>query len=345
MKDKRIWNLIGRQLAGEATPEELDEIDVWLRSHPDHAWLYQSIGAYWQNNKKIPESDASRAWYALSRKIHQVAPAEEKVNSAKKYSFYRFYRIAAAVALCLLAAWLLFQYGAQRLLNLTATIEENARGIRSELMLPDGSQVWLNADSKLTYHQNFGETSRTVYLTGEAFFEVVKNPAIPFIIDLGAHQIQVLGTSFNVKSYADDKIVETSVVTGKVKFIKHGAHSEKDDSVYFITPNHKLAFFKDSGQVEKVAVDSREDRAWIEGKLVFKNEPWSQIAKTLERTYNVTIGFEDPSIKNCRLTATFQEENIEEVLQLIAMTGDFSYEIQRQVLIKGQGCISNQANH
>lgn len=344
MKEGRIWNLIGKQLAGEATAEELAELEHWLHSLPNHALLYQSVRAYWQNKKKIPDSDAWPVWYAIEQKINQNDTEESTVKISEKHRFYLTFKVAAAATLLLLAAWFLFQYGEQTLLNFTATVQENAKGIRSKIMLPDGSLVWLNTESKLTYHQDFGETIRAVYLSGEAFFEVEKNPEVPFIIYLEKNHIQVMGTSFNVKSYENEKTVETSVMTGEVLFVKKGTGAEKKDSVYYITPNQKLAFFKDSGHVEKIKVNSQEDIAWIQGKLIFKNETWDQIAKTLERTYDTTIAFENPSLRNCRLTATFQEKTLREVLELIAMTEDFNYEIRQQVLIKGKGCVSDKVN-
>ncbi len=344
MKDERIWNLIGRQLAGEAADEELAEIDQWLRAQPEHPRLHASIREFWQNRQKTTGSDASRVWQSLTQQINAETPEASKVSLPEKPRLAWFFKVAATVTVLLLAGWLLWQYGTQTLLNLTATVQENTRGNQSEIILPDGSRVWLNAESKLTYYPNFGAGSRTVYLSGEAFFEVEKNPDIPFIIHLGAHRIQVLGTSFNVKSYEDEETVETSVITGKVMFVKKAEHAGKNDSVYYITPNLKLALFKDSGQVETMRVDSREDMAWTQGKLVFKNESWDQIARILERTYDTAITFEDPALKNCRLTATFQKKTLEEVLELIAMTQDFSYEIHPRVLIKGKGCVDAKAN-
>lgn len=339
MKDEQIWNLIGRQLSGEASQEELIIIDLWKRSHPNNQVVHQIICEYWQSKHELPPSNARHIWSSLEQRINQKDFQEVSLGSYKKQKFQRWpLKVAAIITILLLAGWSFYYYGEQAITTLTSTVIENPRGTKSKIVLPDGSQVWLNAESKLVYHQDFGEQNREVYLSGEAFFDVEKNPDLPFIIQLSKSHIQVLGTSFNVRSYDDDEIVETSVVTGKVIFVKEEQGGSKDGSVHYITPNHKLAFSKSTGHIEKMEVDSQENMAWTQGKLIFKNTTWAEIAKTLERTYNTDIEFENESIKNCRITATFNEKTLKEILAMIAMTQEFDYEIDQQILIKGQGC-------
>jgi ferric-dicitrate binding protein FerR (iron transport regulator) len=338
MSDEKIWNLIGRQLSGEANREELILIDTWKNSHPDNQIVYQKICEYWNHQHKPYPNNARQVWDSLeqqiSKKDFEIASSN---NSKEKKVKWWPLKVAAVITILVLAGWSAFYYGDLAIDNLTSTVVENPRGTKSKIVLPDGSQVWLNAESKLVYHQDFGQLNREVYLSGEAFFDVERNPDLPFIIQLDNSHIQVLGTSFNVRSYDDDEIVETSVVTGEVMFVEK-ILGETNGSIHYITPNHKLAFSKRTGHIEKIEVDSQENMAWTQGRFIFKNATWAEIAKTLERTFNTDIEFENESIKNCHITATFNEKTLKEILEMIAMTQEFDYEIDQGVMIKGQGC-------
>ena len=340
MEDKRIWSLISRKLAKEATPEELAEIEQWLQADPDHQLLYQTIYNYWQTQQLIPSSNSRQAWNALLNKIAQSEQQEKTVIFDLNLTRWRWLKVAAVVSLLLVAGLLVTRYYTQPFPYENATVTTTLKGQRTHITLPDGSTVWLNADSKLTYYQEFGEKEREVHLLGEAFFDVKKNPAVPFVIQLDNSRIQVLGTSFNVKAYGNEELVETSVVTGKVSFIAdQQSTTQAHGTTYYITPNQKLAFSKRSRKVSKTEVDSQDDKAWIEGKLIFNNDSWDQIAKTLERNYDTALIFKNEQIRNCHLTATFQENTLKEVLDLIKMTEEFSYRTeQKSIVITGKAC-------
>ncbi|WPP51465.1 FecR family protein [Catalinimonas niigatensis] len=340
MQEDRIWNLIGRQWDGTASTEEEKEIEEWKIATPENAQLYQVIYAYWKE-RRVPSADnAQHVWNSVKERISQKEQETDKTPFVRKIHLYkRLLPIAASVTLLILAGYFFFSPQVSFPLYPSEIVKETPRSVRTQMVLPDGSKVWLNADSKLTYPKQFGEVSREVSLTGEAFFEVEQNPELPFIIHLeNDTRIQVLGTSFNVKAYTTDEVVETAVLTGKVMFVSEKT-SVRTDTTYYLTANQKLAFAKTSGTIETTEVNSQEEIAWIEGKMVFKNEKWSSIAHTLERNFNTQVHFENEALKNCRLTATFEDNSLTEILNLISLTQEFDYQKEgNTIIILGKGC-------
>lgn len=339
MQEDHIWNLVGKQWDGTASPEEEKEIADWKNASTENTRLYDLICAYWGERSVAVSSSPQHTWKKVEARIADVEEKGGKAISLKRRSLYaRLLPIAATITLLILAGYYFFSSDIA-LLPAAEIVKETPKSVRTQIELPDGSKVWLNADSKLTYSKQFGETGREVSLTGEAFFEVQRNPALPFVIHLeNDSRIQVLGTSFNVKAYASDEVVETAVLTGKVMFVSEKT-SANTDTAYYLTPNQKLAFVKKSGKIERSEVNSQEEIAWIEGKLFFKNETWGHIAQILERSFNKQIRFENEVLKNCRLTATFEDNSLTEILDLISLTQEFDYTLQdNTVTILGKGC-------
>lgn len=333
MNIDRFWLLAARQKAGEATPAEEQELRDGLTQNPDYRLRYDALTSFWGNSKQQDFIDSEKAYLQLKERI--FAEVEEK--PVKKRPVFAFLKVAAVL---LLGASLV--YAATQVLDLpedlkrmTWATKQTQKGERTKILLPDGSLVWLNADSRLAFPEKFS-TTREVSLAGEAFFDVVKDPQHPFVIHLNKGDIRVLGTSFNVKSFADEHVIETSVVSGKVAFIP--ATGKKNDTL-FITQNTKAIYNKDSGRTEKLKTVSIEDRAWTDGKMIFHSATLSEVAKVLERTYGKKVILENASLKNCKLTGTFQENTLEEITALIAATKDYQFKItEKELRINGAGC-------
>jgi ferric-dicitrate binding protein FerR (iron transport regulator) len=211
--------------------------------------------------------------------------------------------------------------------------KHNARGTKSTITLTDGSKVWLNADSKLQYPEVFSGNLREVYLNGEAFFEVTKNPSRPFIIHLANGTVRVLGTSFNIRAYDNEKTVETSVTTGKVAFIpKYATQTKKQDTI-FITPNNKVRYSPEEEFIKLETTVAAEDKDWTEGKLIFKAITLQEIAIELERYFGKKVTFLDETAKTYRLTGSFENNSLEEIMYYLAQTKDFNYKITNSELL------------
>jgi transmembrane sensor len=198
--------------------------------------------------------------------------------------------------------------------------KQNSKGTKSTIELADGSKVWLNADSKIQYPLAFDGKTREVYLNGEAFFEVAKDVKKPFIIHLSNGTVRVLGTSFNVRAYDNEAVVETSVATGKVAFIPRYATTKKTSDTLYILPNNKVRFELKKEVVKILNTAATDDKAWTEGKLIFKSMTLKDICTELERNFGKRTVFLDEEAERFVLTGSFQNNTLEEVLYFLTLS-------------------------
>ena len=224
-------------------------------------------------------------------------------------------------------------------------------GSRSRSLLPDGTTVWLNAGSKLHYENDFNGATREVRLEGEAFFDVVKQPERPFIVHTSGIDIRVLGTAFNVKSYPEDKTVETTLYRGLVQVSRQEDITKKPIQ---LKPNEKLILPKQAAKEEvklseeKIPlakqlpasfiithIDStkkeseRFETAWLYSRLEFRGDSFEELAHKLERWYNVTVVFTDEKVRNLNFNGSFEKENVEQAFKALKVAVPlFNYKIE-----------------
>ena len=264
-------------------------------------------------------------------------------------------RYAAAAAAIVFMAWIGRQYanghmGKWLASPVTARVDTNktiwvttAKGQKRTLWLPDSTQVVLNSGSTLRTDNGFGADNRTVYLSGEALFDVTHNEHLPFIVHVDDYDIKVLGTRFNVKAYPGEKISETALLRGKVQILK------KDGGDLTLVPNQKVVFkhmakpetptnantSTPTETIQKIMPVhfNRKDSvvvetAWAQNRLEIVNERFADMKEKLERWYNVEIHFEDMEVARYTFTATFEKETIGQVLQALQYAYPFTYRIQ-----------------
>lgn len=251
--------------------------------------------------------------------------------------FRRYWYAAAAVTLVMLTTALYFLNPAvNRLLSFSVQKEVTARGHRTFVTLEDGTKIWLNAESRLTYPRSFrGEETREVQLEGEAYFDVAENKQKPFIVHTSDIRIKVLGTSFNVKSYGKDRTIQTTLIKGKVTI-----ESSLDSTRLTLLPNQQAVFEKESKKIFLEHKDEAVDyTSWRDGQLVFDDRPLSDIVNELERWFNVTIEVEDRASLNCHFSAKVDNKTLEEVLELFQDAEGIDYRIDGpKVFILGKLC-------
>ncbi|MEJ7646508.1 MAG: FecR family protein [Chryseolinea sp.] len=214
----------------------------------------------------------------------------------------------------------------------------NPRGQKSVLLLSDGSKIWLNADSKVNYAKNFdhGDT-REVFLEGEAYFDVAPNPKRPFIVQTSAIRIRVLGTAFNVKSYQEDKTIETTLVHGKVSINK--ISDDLNEGSLILKPNQRAIFQKKMKTINVEEVEAAAATVWHYDHLVFDETPYHEALTQIERWYDVKIHLEKEQDLNCLLTADIDKESLDDVLKLLEVSNKINYTVDGQdVYIKGTLC-------
>lgn len=326
--------LVTKVLSGNALPHEEVLLQDTLATHPEYLPLYEQYKRYWQQQTINPSADVEKALSATWQKIHQATavPDEEIVKTPiRQLAAWKRIAVAAAVlGIAITAAWLFFFNRHQPALEWVETY--NPKGIRSSIALPDGSKVWLAADSKLKYPRHFAATRRELYLEGEAFFEVVRNPEKPFIVQLEKGAVQVLGTSFDINAYKTQPEIVTSVATGKVAFIPGAS---KPDTV-FLTPNKKSVYNTRTRTTEIKETDAMADKAWIDGVLLFDAVTLGEIALALERYYGKTVQFRDQRLKAYRYTGKFANRTPAEILNYLSKTKPFTYSVTDSLIVIGR---------
>ncbi len=199
---------------------------------------------------------------------------------------------------------------------------EVPRGGEYRLVLPDGSVVWLNSDSELKFPMNFVGKRRKVFLKGEAYFEVVKNPDMPFVVEVAAMEVKVLGTRFNINAARSDEGVQTTLVSGKVE-----VSDQENAGKVVLLPNQQAELKK--GRLTVKNVDAGAVTAWRQGKFYFESESLEEIAAQLERWYDIHFFFSRESLKQEEFTGVIRRDyTADRILEIIAKTTNVEFDIQ-----------------
>ncbi len=260
----------------------------------------------------------------------KISSRIENRNRRLRKLFYKSAKIAAVLVLFIaLPVGLIFYVG-----NSKENIEQlTAKSEIKTILLPDGSQVVLNANSSINYSEDFKQ-KRTLKLSGEAFFKVVRDPKSPFVVETAEFKTKVLGTSFNIKAYPN-RLSSVSVVTGKVEVVV----KEHPNNKSILTKNQSLSF--SNNKMPQIAISNSADfNAWTKNILIFQNSTLAEIAKTLENRFNISIVFEDESIEKLRVTGKFKEDNIANILSSIALVK----QLEIQFLTKNSIYVKKKSN-
>jgi ferric-dicitrate binding protein FerR (iron transport regulator) len=293
--------------------------------------------------------------------------ADRNRQKIKKLKY--FLRIAALVILifsagALISYWI-FRNDSFRNTGNTKYQILVPRGGKSEVVLSDGTRIWLNAGSKFIYGADYGTDNRNVYLEGEGYFSVISNPAQPFIVNTAGLEIKAYGTSFNVKAYPEEKFVITTLVKGIVKIegnglnlslkpkevvvldkksfelatngSKHTAYSSSDNGIDHSITEKKEDLSKNQSVQVKSDVNINIYTSWKDNYWIIESESLKNIASILERKFDVTIRIESPELNQYTFTGTFYKETLEQILDILKLTAPLRYEIQEGiVIIKGE---------
>lgn len=199
-------------------------------------------------------------------------------------------------------------------------------GERAKVTLPDGSNVWLNACSKIMYSKSLLSNKRNVTLDGEGYFEVMPKKNSPFVVSNKSSKIKVLGTNFNVKCNDDEDFISASLFEGSILFSEQQIALE-----VILKPGEEVFYNRIDNSYSVRSIESAGDIVgWIDGKIIFTNATLEEIAKKLERHYNVRISFSDETIKKERFNADFEAtDNIYQIISILEATKKFTYKVQK----------------
>ena len=289
-------------------------------------------------------------WEKLQQKLKEIDLSQNKYqnkNTATVRSFFAKGQVkwaAVWIGLILLTSIIYFKLMKPGHASATASVQEAVLHGKPEMKtLPDGTVVWINAGSKIRYTAEQG--TRDVYLEGEAYFKVKHDAEHPFVVHAGNLTVRALGTEFNVSAYPGEEHVETTLIKGKVQVTME----EKPDQKIILAPNEKLTVVnkhvvaKDTSVRKEIryevkpveilpVINEAGEVAWMQDKLAFQNELFLDLAKKMERRYNVHIIFRSEALKQEALSGVFENENIQKALRVLQMITPFQYRVKADTI-------------
>lgn len=349
--DDKIPELIRKHLSGEATREELQFLLKWLKADAGHVVFFNQTCLAWENS-----ADFSLKGYetelALSRLNKRILQYQNK--PAKSIPVIRFGRVAAVMLMLVASSFFLYFFLVNNkkdneMVQMFEAIAPPSQ--KSQIILSDGTKVWLNSGTVLKYSPDYGKQTRDVFLQGEAYFEVAKNPHKPFQVHASKLVIKALGTSFNVKCYDNEKTIETTLVEGSVKIFKNASAISRKYTPIILKPNEKAVFVKENEHMEVAILEKEKFVAssrtmsipdlpsieavisWKNEELIFENETFEEMAMKLERWYNVKFILSDQTMKTERYSGAFtNDESLDKVLEIISKATPIRYEIKNKTV-------------
>lgn len=353
-----IQEIIARILNGNSTETDRYMLNAW-------------IGESEANRKELEKSEALWNAYAIIANTANFNPAEGyhkfllktslKTKHPKTRKILNSFTLRIAASLLIAFSISFITYQVTKTVTTGTSYFEliTPQGSHTQLTLTDGTKIWLNAGSKLRYPNRFDGKERIVFLEGEAYFNVKKDAAHPFIVKTSEVNVKALGTSFNVKAYPNEGTVETTLVNGIV-LVERNNHEKQKSKPIKLVPNQKVTFLRTSGKVMldqndeskikennvtvQTLLQNKENAivttnvntelytSWKENKLLFENEAFESIANKLERRYGATIIFNNAGIKQYRFSGKFPEISIERALKALQYASPFQYEIKHDTI-------------
>lgn len=348
----RIWELLSLKYNNEISPEQLAELGQLLQENQDVLQVNEFLSALHELPiySQFSAADEDRNRRIIEAGLQAEAPAD--VVPIRRRSPAPRVWLVAALALIVASVAILWGARWQRRPAEASPLSEvvASGGSKTKVILPDGSSIILNTGSRISYNKDFGVHDRQISLNGEAFFDIAKNENIPLTVHAGNVTILVMGTAFNVRAYAEDSIVETSLIRGLIEVWSNTDSIRK----VLLRPREKIIIGKttrvtsddkdkpvhkeerDIFSLDKIKTNAADSSiteiAWTRDKLVFQREAFLSLSKKMERWYNVKIIFSDPAMAQLEFTGSFEKETLVEALEALRQTEDFNYTIENRTV-------------
>jgi transmembrane sensor len=349
--------LIVSYLSGSITERELIPLEEWINASSENLSHFNKLKDSWivsgrMNRELLKQTDES--WNKLKNKLDQ-----NRLRAG--FGFKKYFKLAASWLLIFglgsSVTWWLSNRSKETITTSTnGTIEVSTPlGARSMIKMPDSTLIWLNAGTRITYSQNYGQQTRTLTLNGEAYFKVAKDSLHPFIVNTEGIIVRALGTRFNVKAYHEEKTISATLEEGKVD-IWIISMAGKDKGV-ILKPKDKLIYHKETNETEKY-IESPEDKvksednhlvkpkdinllsnvrtelytSWKDPRWIIYREPLSTLAPMLERRFNLKIIFDDEQLKKYKFTGIIENETVDQLLNALKLTAPLDYQINKDII-------------
>ncbi len=378
MSLEKFHILAAKILSGEASPEEMADFQTLISENPDWKEVFLNMEELWNTNPEHHSNYfATEESYLLhlGRLKDQAKDFEETADYAAASnedfqlypvkSWYKKWQVYAAAIIMIGLAAFAFQFFSNQPAHAVVASQKPINeisvnpGAKTSLKLPDGSKVWVNSGSRLSYPETFQGNTREVFLEGEAYFDIIRDPSHPFIVHTSGIDVKVLGTAFNVKAYESEPTIEATLVHGMIEVSKV---NQPNASKVILKPHEKLIFNKyavGKNEEKELRVTDRNalllenarpaiiiaplpksiadsaiiETSWVYNRLSFEEEKLEDLAVKMERWFNVNITLNYESIKTYRLTGSFQDETIEEALKELQYLVSFSYKLNGKEVI------------
>lgn len=320
-------NILHRVIMNTADEKERNLFSVWYNASVENANFFEQLKKTWQLTS-IDNDSQKRNWESIVGKVNSGKEVPEYITLPETKSSPRIFKLNTMLRV---AAVLAVFFGVSILLrniifNSGQVVISANNSPSKPYSLPDGSKVYINGNSEISYSKNFGTKNREITLKGEAFFEVQKNENLPFFITTNNTSIKVLGTSFNV--YSDrSKQVKVSVVTGVVEFSEH-----KGKKMVKLEAGEQGTYYPEKASLEKETISDPNFQAWKTGILYFNETPITEVFRLLQKQYLKTIVFEKNQGELPTLSTTFDNQSLKSVLEDLDLLLDVKHEIRNDTV-------------
>lgn len=309
-----------RYLENDLSPNEKIAFESMMDKSPEFRKEVEDFAFIWRTSSELKLHDkvkTVRNWDKISTKIKR---------EQQKIRFLKIIRTSAAILLLpilIFSGYLYFEL--KDLHNESAQQLEvmASSGMVSKVTLPDGSEVWINSKSRISYPQKFVGKRRQVNLSGEAYFKVASSKSHPFdvILDNGL-TVSAYGTEFNIDSYSDESTIKVTLVDGNVN-----VNDTNEDLNIRLNKGEQLLYKRDTKEIKVSDVNLFVETAWKDGKIVFRRTGMEDVVRRLSRHFNVVVQLKDKELYEYEYSATFTDENLSEILDLLSRTAPIEYKI------------------
>lgn len=335
MERDKFIALLSKKLSADISEKELVLLNEAITNNNHYALLANELGTYLN---KVEYSNASAE--QLEGIWEKIGTANNS-DTADKFKYTQpklsllanpLFRIAAIFVMALTVGFLSYRFfsGGDDINQLTAADQKVFK------VLADGTNVWLNKKSTISYNDDFGKKKREIFLEGEAYFDVVKNADVPLIIHAGGIDIEVKGTAFNVNAYPKNNAVQVALVRGAIAVTDR----QNSKNSVLLKPNDKLFFSAKLTQSENAFQIVKlnptfllKDASWVADTLTFNKEKLHDLALKLEKKYDVKVEIQSEKLKEKRFTGSFTNETLDQALQALKLSYPFTYTVNQRVVV------------
>jgi len=330
-----IDKIIADYLSGQISENDQAILESWLDEDPSHRDQFETLQKVWNTSQGYPpvlniDDERQKLWEKLTgaKSLQPQTPSH--------ISWSRILKIAAAILILVTTGIYLKKNTFSKEKGVTQTLaqiitRENPPGQKSKIQLPDGSTIWLNAGSSVSYFTNFNSDNRDIQLKGEAYFEVAKNKLLPFTVRTKYMTVTAIGTSFNIQAFDTQKSNMVALNTGKVQ-VECFDPTGKKSIMGYLAPGEFASYSSNTGNLKIEEFQGLDPFGWKDGRITFNHASFGEVTEVLARWYNVEINIQGELHHEWNYTSVFENEVLENILESLKYSEKIEYEINGSIV-------------